>query len=100
MKMTTFTWVIPTKNTDGTTIAAGEITGYHIGTRQGGTAGTYPTITPVIDPTATTATETFAPGTYNAAIQTIGPANSAFSSEITFTVALPVPLPPSGFSAS
>jgi hypothetical protein len=97
---TTFNWAIPITNTDGTTITAGEITGFHIGTRQGGVAGTYPTLTPVASPTATSATATFAPGTYNAAISTVGPVNSAFSSEITFTVAQPVPNPPTGFSAS
>jgi hypothetical protein len=40
---TKVTWTDPTTNTDGSAIAAGEITGYSVGVRlASGTAGTYP----------------------------------------------------------
>jgi hypothetical protein len=41
--VTQIRWTDPTLRTDGTTIAAGEITGHTVGVRQvSGTAGTYP----------------------------------------------------------
>lgn len=101
-----FLWTEPTQNVDGTPIAAGEITGYNIGIRlttaSGSVAGSYPTVVSVPGPT--TQAELFAmvvptmmPGIYAAAIQTVGPVDSAYSSEITFTIAPPQPLPPTGF---
>jgi len=103
---TKFTWVDPTKNTDGTAVVAGEITGYSIGVRPAsGTAGTYPIITPISG--ATTTSEPLAslstiltPGDYAAAIQSVGPVNSAWSSEITFTISPPIPTPPTSFSVA
>lgn len=103
---TKFIWTIPTTNVDGTAITAGEITGYRIGIRPAtGTAGTYPTLVSVSDPAATS--EPFsalatpmAPGNYAAAIMSVGPTNSAWSSEISFAVAAPAPNPPSGFGVA
>lgn len=104
-----FTWVDPTTNTDGSTIQAGEITGYNVGIRsttaQGSQAGTYPIVAQVQG--ATAAKEAVSaigtvlkPDTYAAAIQSAGPVNSAWSSEIQFTIAQPVPNPPTGFSVA
>lgn len=102
---TKFTWVDPTLNTDGSAITAGEITGYLIGIRTGGVAGTYPITASVAG--ATAASEllsalgtVLAPNNYSAAIQTVGPVNSAWSSEVTFTIAPSQPNPPTGFSVS
>jgi hypothetical protein len=103
---TQFTWVDPTKNVDGSNISAGEVTGYSIGVRPStGTPGTYTVVTPISSPTATSEplanlSSVLAPGSYAAAIQTVGPVNSAWSAEISFTIAAPVPSPPSGFAVS
>lgn len=103
----TFTWVDATTNTDGSAIAAGEITGYQIGVRsataQGSVAGTYPILLPTAAASATSeavsaATPMLQPDTYFAAIRSTGPLNSAWTSELEFTIAQPVPQPPSGFS--
>lgn len=111
-----FTWAVPTANAvavDGTTPAfdaKSEVTGYLIGVRdtKAGTApGTYAIQAAVSDPAATSDPLTalqavFQDGIYAAAIQTVGPQNSVWSSEVFFQVAhpIPVPLPPSGFTAS
>lgn len=99
---TKFTWSVPTKNTDGSALTSGEVTGYSIGVRAAsqGAAGTYPTLTAVADPTATTAAiPALAPGNYAAAIMSLGPNPSAWSPEATFTLAA-VPMPPAGFTAA
>ena len=104
-----FTWTDPTTNADGSPIQAGEITGYNVGIRSatasGSIAGTYPVTVNVAG--ATAAKEAVSaigtvlkPDTYAAAIQTAGPVNSAWSSEIEFTIAQPVPNPPSDFSVA
>jgi hypothetical protein len=109
---TVFTWVDPTTNVDGSPIAPGEITGYTLGIRDinatGSVVGTYPT---QITAPATATSELFsalptvlAPGTYVAAIETVTASNtSAWSSpEATFVIPAPIPVPnpPTGFSAS
>jgi hypothetical protein len=101
---TTFTWVDPTLNTDGGPVTAGEITGYQIGVRQGGSAGTYPTTLSVASPTATSAplsgiSPPLVSGSYNAAIRSVGPTDSTWSAEASFTIT-GVPNAPSGFSVS
>lgn len=103
MSATKFQWVEPTVNTDGSAVVASEITGYQIGVRPAsGTPGVYPALTPIAG--AGTSTEAFAaltpllsPGSYFAAIQTVGPINSAFSAEVSITIAALVPNPPTGF---
>jgi hypothetical protein len=103
---TKFTWVDPTVNTDGSAITAGEITGYSIGVRPStGIPGTYPIVTPIASPTATSEpfaslSSVLAPGTYAAAIQSVGPTNSAWSSEVTFTIVAPIPSAPTGLAVS
>lgn len=100
---TKFNWTDPTTNTDGTAIAAGEITGYSIGVRPStGTPGTYTVVTPVAGAAVTSEalaslSSVLVPGSYAAAIQTIGPVDSGWSAEITFTITPPVPNPPSAF---
>lgn len=101
---TQFNWVDPTLNTDGGAVTAGEITGYQIGIRSGGSAGTYPITVGVASPTATS--ELFSAinpplvsGSYFAAIRSVGPTDSAWSSEVSFTIA-GVPVPPTGFTVS
>lgn len=102
-----FTWQDPTTNVDGSAIQAGEITGYNLGIRSttasGSIQGTYPITVNV--PGATAAKESVAaigtvlkPDTYAAAIQTAGPTNSAWSAEVEFTIAQPVPSSPSGLA--
>lgn len=102
--MITFTWTDPTTNVDDTPITAGEITGYNLGFRleSVGAPGTYSEVVGV--PGASAASETMSsivptlpPGAYAAAIQTVGPLNSAWSAEITFTVLPPQPSAPTGF---
>lgn len=99
-----FNWVDPVLNTDGGPIAAGEITGYQIGIRQGGSAGTYPITVSVASPTATSEpfsaiTPALVSGTYEAAIRSVGPTDSAWSAEISFSIS-GVPNPPTGFSVA
>jgi hypothetical protein len=104
-----FSWTDPTTNTDGSPIQSGEITGYNVGIRSttaaGSTAGTYPIVAQVAG--ATAANEAVSaigtvlkPDTYAAAIQSVGPVNSAWSAEIEFTIAQPVPNPPTDFSVA
>jgi hypothetical protein len=105
---TKFSWVNPTTNTDSSAIVAGEITGYEVGVRSttvaGSVAGTYPIKVEVTSPTATdalvSAAGVLAPDTYAAAVRAVGPADSAWSTEATFTIALPVPNPPTGFTVA
>jgi hypothetical protein len=98
---TKYTWVEPTTNTDGTAVVTGEITGYTIGERPAsGTPGTYPTLVPVAGATTLSAPITLAAGSWVAAIQSVGPTNSAFSAEVPFTIAPSVPNPPTGFTVS
>ena len=101
-----FSWQPPTTNVDGSAIVAGEITGYQIGIRPStGTVGTYPTLVSVSGPTTTAELLSALPtplaaGSYNAAIQTVGPIDSAWSTEIAFTIAPPTPGPPTGFTSA
>jgi hypothetical protein len=97
----TFKWTDPTTNVDGTAVTTGEITGYTIGIRPStGTVGTYPTLVNVSGASATSAAlPTLAAGTYDAAIMSVGPINSAWSAEVSFTIA-ETPNPPSGFSVA
>jgi hypothetical protein len=101
---TQFNWVDPTVNTDGGAVVAGEITGYQIGVRTGGAAGTYTQTVSVSSPTATSELiSAFSPpltsGTYFAAIRSVGPTDSAWSAEVTFTIA-GVPVAPTGFTVA
>ena len=102
---TQFNWIAPTKNTDGTNVVAGEITGYNIGIRpSSGTPGTYTSTIVVAGATTLTAPISAAnpallSGVYASAIQSVGPSSSAFSAEITFTLS-GVPVPPTGFSVA
>lgn len=109
MSVTQFTWTDPTTNVDGSALAAGEVTGYTIGVRSttatGSVAGTYPALTTIANPTATSEaiaslSTVLKPDDYAAAIRTDGPVDSAWSTEATFTVSAPVPNPPSAFIAS
>lgn len=106
---TKFTWVDPLTNTDGSALTTGEITGYTIGIRSttaaGSVPGTYPALTSIADPTATSEaisalSTVLKPDSYAAAIRSDGPVDSAWSTEATFTIAAPVPNPPSSFSVS
>lgn len=103
------TWTPPTLNTDGSTIPAGEVTGYTLGFRSAtaGTAGTYPITVPVasgitdepLKSAQTAAAALLKPDTYAAAIRTEstgGP--SAWTGEVQFTVTLPVPNAPTNFT--
>ncbi len=106
---TGFSWVDPTTSTDGTPLAAGEVTGYTVGVRSasaaGSVAGTYP-ITGSVAGVGSTG-ETIAalsallkPDTYAAAVRADGPVASAWSAEQTFTIAPEQPSPPTGFTVA
>lgn len=111
---TGFTWVIPTQNTDGSSIVPGELKGFQIGIRADGSGspGTYTVTAAVSDPAATSEAisalgTVLAPGNYWAAIKAIGTSgvanDSAYSQEIGFSIAappVPTPNPPSSFSAA
>jgi hypothetical protein len=116
---TKFVWTDPTTNTDGSPVAAGEITGYEIGVRDttaaGSAAGTYPfgakapstatselisLLTPalpkgVLLAAAVRANTAGVDGNNN-------PVNSAWSTEATFTLTppAPVPNPPTSFGVA
>jgi hypothetical protein len=101
---TEFTWTDPTTNVDGSPLDPSEITSYNIGIRlASGTPGVYTTIVNVAGPTAHTEllsaiSPPLAPGSYAAAVQAVGPVDSAFSTEATFTIVPPTPSAPTGFT--
>lgn len=101
-----FSWTDASKNLDGSAIVAGEVTGFLIGIRQSsGTAGTYPINSPAIAANAVSEavaliTPALQPGDYAASIKSVGPTNSDWSPEVTFTIALPIPNAPSGFTVA
>lgn len=102
--MTTFTWVDPTTNTDGSAITAGEITGYDIGI--GTVTGVYSILCPNVAASVVTETlaatgEVLVPGNYFVAVRAVTASTvSAWSNQGTFTVAAPVPNAPTGFTVS
>jgi hypothetical protein len=108
---TQFTWADPTTSVDGSPLVPGEVTGYTIGVRSttaaGSAAGTYSALTSIIDPAATSEaisalSTVLKPDSYAAAIRSDGLVVSAWSTETMFAIAappLPVPNPPSNFSA-
>ncbi len=104
MNPAVMSWVDPTANTDGSPLAAGEITGYTLGLRiikaPGSVAGVYP-ITAFAPAGAISAPlSVFGPlkaGDYAAAARATGPNNSAWSAEALFSIA-PVPDAPTGFT--
>lgn len=102
--MDTFAWSDPTANTDGSALAAGEITGYQIGI--GTAAGNYTILCPAVASSAVSETlaatgELLTPGTYHVAVRAVtASAQSAWSNDGTFVVAVPVPNAPTGFTVS
>lgn len=86
-----FTWEPPTQNTDNSALTGGELTGYEVGVRIGGSAGTYPT-SMMVDGAFTSADlianiqPPLASGTYQAAVRTAGPTPGTWSVEASFTV--------------
>ncbi|HUD12002.1 MAG TPA: hypothetical protein VMS08_06330 [Candidatus Saccharimonadia bacterium] len=107
---TTASWTDPTKNVDGSAIAAGEITGYTVGARivAGTAAGTYAYSVTVPSTATSEPLSLLLPvlptGVPLAAAVKANTATtaSAWSTEATFTLpaAIPVPQPPSAFSVS
>jgi hypothetical protein len=106
---TQFTWTDPTTNADGSSLTAGEITGYTIGIRSttaaGSVVGTYPVLTSIVNPTATSEalsslSTVLVADTYAAAIRSDGPVTSVWTNEVTFTIAAAVPNPPSNFTVA
>lgn len=104
-----FNWVPTTVNTDGSALQPGEITGYCIGIRSataaGSAAGVYPAVSSATP--ANAVSDAFSalnlvlkPDTYFAAVQSIGPLASGWSSEVEFVIAQPVPAAPTGFSVA
>ncbi len=109
-----FSWTDATTNVDGSPIAAGEVTGFEIGVRADGStppaAGTDYAQSVAVQGAAVTsesasafvAALNLAPGNYWAAIRSLGPVDSAYSAEVPFAIPapLPVPNPPTGFTAA
>lgn len=86
-----FSWEPPTQNLDNSALTGGEVTGYEVGVRTGGSAGTYSIIMAVDGPfTSADLIANIQPplssGTYFAAVRAVGPTDSAWSPESTFTV--------------
>lgn len=107
---TKFTWTDPTTNVDGSPVAADEITGYEVGVRDttatGSAAGTYPfgakapatataELISLLNPTLPKGVALAAAVRANTAgLDTAGnPINSGWSTEATFTLAVPAPVP-------
>lgn len=119
MQPTTVTLTLPTANTDGTPIAAGELVDVEVGygsTSAGGNpsftyANVVDEVLSAVDPTATP-TVTFPWSDVTSAALPVGVTYiavrmktaagtvSAWSSEAQWTVAAPVPNPPTGFSVA
>lgn len=116
---TKFTWVDPTTNKDGSPVSDGEISGYEVGVRDttaaGSAAGTYPfgakapntattELISLLQPSLPTGVLLAAAVRANtAALDANGnPINSDWSTEATFTLTppAPVPNPPTGFTAA
>jgi hypothetical protein len=101
-------WTDPTLNTDGSTIGAGEITGYTIGVRLAtGVAGTYPYTATVAAGATSDLLSALSPvlptgvsliGAVQALSATNG--NSAWSAESAPFEILAAPNPPTGFTVS
>jgi hypothetical protein len=89
---TNLSFVPPTQNTDGSAITPGEITGYEVGIRMsGGSPGTYPLLYSIPGLYAASALfatiiPTLGSGIYFSAIRSLGPIDSAWSAETSFTV--------------
>lgn len=86
-----FLWEPPTQNVDGSPITPGQITGYEVGLRQGGSPGTYPIILEIDGPfTAADLVANVQPplpsGLYIGNVRSIGPINSAWGLEFSFAV--------------
>jgi hypothetical protein len=104
---TKITWTAPTLNTDGSAIAAGEITGFNIGVRAAtGVLGTYAYTGTVSTPTATSELlSALSPQppygvSLIAAVQTVGPTDSAWGESGPFTLSAPVPAVPTAVSVT
>lgn len=101
---TNIAWTDPTTNTDGSPIAASEITGYGVGVRSTTIAGSVPGTYPYTATAPSTAVDellsglsaVLPPDTYVAAVQALSTTNgnSAWSTEsASFTITAPVPAP-------
>ncbi len=116
---TKFVWTDPTTNADGSPVAAGEITGYEVGVRDttatGSAAGAYPfgakapgtattELISLLSPSLPKGVQLAAAVRANTAgLDAAGnPINSDWSTEATFTLAVPapVPSPPTGFGVA
>ena len=103
---TQVSWTDATLNTDGTPIAAGEITGYNVGVRLAtGSAGTYAyTDTAPVTATSVLLASLSPPVPVGeslvAAVQSTGPTNSGWSESAPFTLSAPVPAAPTAVTVS
>jgi hypothetical protein len=115
---TKFSWIDPTTNKDGSPITSGEITGYEVGVRDttatGSAAGVYPygakapssattELISLLNPSLPKGVLLAAAVRANTAgLDAAGnPVNSDWSTEATFVLAVPAPVPnpPTGFVA-
>lgn len=98
-----FSWIDPTTNTDGAVFTPSEVTGFTIGI--GTSTGVYPILIPVSGAVASQEAlsaigQTLAPNTYFAAVRTAGPVVSAWSNEVSFTIAPSTPSNPTNFQVA
>lgn len=86
-----FFWTPPTQNIDGSALTPGEVTGYEVGLRTGGSPGTYSIILAVDGPFTSAdlianIQPPLSPGTYFVAVRTAGSVSGQWSTESVFTV--------------
>lgn len=103
-------WAAPTKNTDGSAIPSGELTGFVVGLRSltvaNSAVGTYPIVGPPVPATQLNDSfqaigQSLRADDYAAVVKaTSVNGDSAWSNEIQFTGVLPVPNPPDQVTVS
>lgn len=103
--MNNMTWTAPTQNTDGSPIAAGEVTGYEVGVWPTADTTAVPVKTAQVGPAVLSfdlTTLGLAPGDYFASVRTVSANDSVWDPALPFTIAAAIPTPqaPGNFSVA
>lgn len=88
----TFTWIVPTQNTDGSALAAADLAKYDLGCRPTAAATrTVYTSWSIIDPAETSRVISFPPGRYFCSLRVyaVGVTPSDWSNEVFFSIVVP-----------
>lgn len=88
----TFTWTVPTQNTDGSALAATDLTKYDLGCRPSAAAPrTVYTSWPITDPAETSRLISFPAGPYFCSLRVyaVGVTPSDWSNEVFFSILVP-----------